>query len=244
MEALFPAASGDFTHFLLTSNLRVMKSCVEGVACVKKQALRFRLGSDLKSRTNTHLYVANGEDHRVGQVDFVGILVDGGRDDGWVDDDGVVGGRGLAAQFHAGVLRGEVDPDVFVEDEGDPDLTCRVTEEGKTFRSSFTAVAWRVRCRSPVTTLLLSWCLLSLRQRSPLLHFQDQFDIVWLDLQQILSPSSLSLRPCLFVETKPTLLTLSYPTLLLTFVWVCVCVFDHSHTLTQETDKKLTKENK
>lgn len=95
-------------------------------------------GLDLKSRVNTHLYVANGEDHRVGQVDFVGVLVDGGRDDGRVDDDRVVGGRGLAAQLHAGVLRGEVDPDVFVEDEGDPDLTCRVTGEGETVRRSVT----------------------------------------------------------------------------------------------------------
>lgn len=80
--------------------------------------------------------MANGEDNRVGQVDFVGILVDGGRDDGRVDDDGVVGGHGLTARLHAGVLRGEVDPDVFVEDEGYPDLTYRATAEGKTFRHS------------------------------------------------------------------------------------------------------------
>lgn len=73
----------------------------------------------------SHLDVADGEDDRVGQVDFVGVLVDGGRDDGRVDDDRVVGGHGLAAQLHAVVLRGQVDPDVFVEDEGYPDLTCR-----------------------------------------------------------------------------------------------------------------------
>lgn len=134
--------------------------------------------------------MANGEDHRVGQVDFVGILVDGGRDDGRVDDDRVVGGRGLAAQLHAGVLRGEVDPDVLVEDEGDADLTCRVTEEGKTLRRT-------LQCRASLTAgsraLLLARCLLSLRRRSLLLHFQDQSDIVKLDSQQILSAASLSL---------------------------------------------------
>lgn len=75
--------------------------------------------------------MADGENNRVREVDFVWVLVDGGRDDGWVDDDRVVGGHGLAAQLHAGVLRGEVDPDVFVEDEGYPDLTCRGMVEEK-----------------------------------------------------------------------------------------------------------------
>lgn len=74
--------------------------------------------------------MADGENNRIREVDFVWVLVDSGRDDGWVDDDGVVSGHGLAAQLYAGVLRGEVDPDVFVEDEGYPYLTCKGTVEG------------------------------------------------------------------------------------------------------------------
>lgn len=106
--------------------------CGKGCLCKGGQGL------DLKSRLNTHLYVADCKDNRVGQVDFVGVFVDGGRDDGRVDDDGVVGSRGLAAQFHAGVLRGEVDADVFVEDESYPDLACRGRRRGETLRRGFT----------------------------------------------------------------------------------------------------------
>lgn len=76
------------------------------------------------TETGSHLQVSDGEDHGVRQVHLVGVLVDGGRDDGRVDDDGVVGGQGVAAQLDGGVLRGQVNADVFVEDEGDPDLTC------------------------------------------------------------------------------------------------------------------------
>lgn len=86
--------------------------------------------------------MADGENNWVREVDFVWVLVDGGRDDGWVDDDGVVGGHGLAAQLHAGVLRGEVDPDVFVEDEGYPDLTCRGDGGGKGIRLPTFVVSW------------------------------------------------------------------------------------------------------
>lgn len=74
--------------------------------------------------------MSDGENDRVREVDFVRVLVDGGRDNRGVDDDRVIGGHGFAAQLHAGVLRGEVDPDVFVQDEGDPDLTCRERKLG------------------------------------------------------------------------------------------------------------------
>lgn len=102
----------------------------------KKEKHLNRINRDGCKELGDHLYVANSEDNRVRQVDFVGILVDGRCDDRRIDDDGVVGGHGLAAQLHAGVLCGEVDPDVFVEDEGYPDLTCRVTAEGETLRNS------------------------------------------------------------------------------------------------------------
>lgn len=66
----------------------------------------------------------DGEDDGVREVHFVGVFVYRGRDNGRVDDNGVIGGQRFAARLHAGVLRGKVNPDVFVEDEGDPDLTC------------------------------------------------------------------------------------------------------------------------
>lgn len=68
--------------------------------------------------------MSDGEDDGVREVHLVGVLVYGGRDDGRVDDYGVVGRQGFAAQLDGGVLRGQVNADVFVEDEGDPDLTC------------------------------------------------------------------------------------------------------------------------
>lgn len=68
--------------------------------------------------------MSEGEDDGVREVHLVGVLVDRRRDHGRVDDDGVIGGQGFAAQLDGGVLRGKVDADVFVEDEGDPDLTC------------------------------------------------------------------------------------------------------------------------
>lgn len=75
-------------------------------------------------KRGTHLQVPEGEDDGVREVHLVGVLVYRGRDDGRVDDDGVIGGQGFAAQLDGGVLRGQVNADVFVEDEGDPDLTC------------------------------------------------------------------------------------------------------------------------
>lgn len=52
-----------------------------------------------------YLEMSDGEDDRLGQVDFVGVLVDGGCDHRRVDDDRVVGGKRFASQLHAGVLR-------------------------------------------------------------------------------------------------------------------------------------------
>lgn len=47
----------------------------------------------------------DGENDGIREVDFVGVLVDGSRDDRRVDDDRVVGIHGFAAQLHAGILR-------------------------------------------------------------------------------------------------------------------------------------------
>lgn len=69
--------------------------------------------------------MSDGKNDRIRQVDFIWVLVDGGCDNRWVDDDGVIGRQGFAARLHAGVLRWKVDADVFVQDEGDPDLTCK-----------------------------------------------------------------------------------------------------------------------
>lgn len=75
-------------------------------------------------KPGNYLQVSDGEDDGVRQVHLVGVFVNGGRDDWRVDDDGVIGGQRFAAQLHAGVLRGQVAPDVFVQDEGDANLTC------------------------------------------------------------------------------------------------------------------------
>lgn len=72
--------------------------------------------------------MSDGEDDGVREVHFVRVLVDGSRDHWWVDNDGVIGGQGFTAQFYAGVLRGEVDPDVFVQDKRYPNLACKMTE--------------------------------------------------------------------------------------------------------------------
>lgn len=69
--------------------------------------------------------MSDGEDDRVREVHLVGVFVYGCCDNRRVDDYGVIGSQCLAAQLHAGVLRGEVNPDVFVEDKCDPNLTCR-----------------------------------------------------------------------------------------------------------------------
>lgn len=74
--------------------------------------------------------MSDGKYDRVRQVDFVGVLVDGSRDNRWVDDDRVIGGHGFATQLHAGILRRKVDADVFVQDERYPDLTCKRTVGG------------------------------------------------------------------------------------------------------------------
>lgn len=49
--------------------------------------------------------MSDGKNDRVGEVDFVRVLVDGSRDDRRVDNDGVIGRHGFTAQLHAGVLR-------------------------------------------------------------------------------------------------------------------------------------------
>lgn len=85
------------------------------------------LSRDTNQEAGKYLQMSDGEDDGVRQVDFVRVLVDGSRDHWRVDNDGVIGGHGLTAQFHAGVLRGEVDPDVFVQDKRDPDLACKTT---------------------------------------------------------------------------------------------------------------------
>ncbi len=70
--------------------------------------------------------MSDGENDRVREVDFVRVLVDGSRDNRRVDNDGVIGRHGFIAQLHAGVLRWKVDPDVFVQDERYPNLTCKM----------------------------------------------------------------------------------------------------------------------
>lgn len=76
--------------------------------------------------TENYLEVSDGKNDRVREVDFVSILVDGGRDNRRVDNDRVIGGHGFAAQLHAGVLGRKVDPDVLVQDERYPDLPCNM----------------------------------------------------------------------------------------------------------------------
>lgn len=73
----------------------------------------------------------DGENDRVREVYFVGILVDGSCDNGRVDNQRVIGSNGFNAQLHAGVLRRKVHANVFVQDERDPDLTCQRTFGGK-----------------------------------------------------------------------------------------------------------------
>lgn len=68
--------------------------------------------------------MSDGKDDRVREVDFIGVLVDGGSDHRRVDDDGIIGCHGIAAQLHAGVLRGQVHADVLVQHESNADLTC------------------------------------------------------------------------------------------------------------------------
>ena len=74
-----------------------------------------------------YLQVFDSEDHGLGQVNLIALFVNGRRDDRGVDDDRVIGVDGLAAQSHAGVLRGQVGAQVPVQDEGHPDLTCKDT---------------------------------------------------------------------------------------------------------------------
>lgn len=67
---------------------------------------------DIKAKTNTdvekkegYLEMSDGKNDGVGEVDFIRILVDGRRDNRRVDNDGVIGSQGFAAQLHAGVFR-------------------------------------------------------------------------------------------------------------------------------------------
>lgn len=76
-----------------------------------------------KPGVGTYRQVFDSEDDRVGQVDLGAVFADGRREDGRVDDDRVVGGQSLVAKLHAGVLRGQVGAQFFVQDEGHPDFT-------------------------------------------------------------------------------------------------------------------------
>lgn len=99
--------------------------------------------------------MSDGKYDRVRQVDFVGVLVDGSRDNRWVDDDRVIGGHGFATQLHAGILRRKVDADVFVQDERYPDLTCKRTVGGGGTVQSSTSDTWvkkMPRCQEHVDT--------------------------------------------------------------------------------------------
>lgn len=67
--------------------------------------------------------MSDGKNDRVREVDFVRVLVDGSRDNRRVDDDRIIGSHGFIAQLHAGIFRWKVDSDVFVQDEGYPNLS-------------------------------------------------------------------------------------------------------------------------
>lgn len=73
--------------------------------------------------------MSDGKNNRVREVDFIWVLVDGSRDNRRVDNDGVIRGHGFTAELHAGVLRWKVDANVFVQDEGNPNLTCNRSVE-------------------------------------------------------------------------------------------------------------------
>lgn len=90
----------------------------------------------------------DGKNDRVREVDFVRVFVDGSRDNRWVDNDRVIGGHGFTARLHAGVLRREVDPDVFVQDERYPNLTCKraVGESVQSSRSDKENTTWPKVC--------------------------------------------------------------------------------------------------
>lgn len=84
----------------------------------------------------------DGKNDRVREVDFVRVLVDGRRDNRRVDDDRVIGSHGFTAQLHAGVLRWQVHPDVFVQDERYPNLPCK-RMIGKSVESSTSDSQWK-----------------------------------------------------------------------------------------------------
>lgn len=63
------------------------------------------ISTETQKETGNYLQMPDGKNHRVREVDFVRVLVDGGRDDRGVDNDRVIGRHGFAAQLHAGVLR-------------------------------------------------------------------------------------------------------------------------------------------
>lgn len=95
---------------------------------ILKQKQTHTDGQEEKKKKEEYLQMSDGKDDGVGEVDFIGVLVDGRRDNRRVDNDGVIGSQGFAAQLHAGVLRWQVVPDVFVQDECNPNLTCKKTQ--------------------------------------------------------------------------------------------------------------------
>lgn len=74
-----------------------------------------------------YLQVFDSEDHGLRQVNLIALLVNGCCDDRGVDDNRVIRVDRLAAQSDAGVLCGQVGPQVPVQDKGHPDLTCKGT---------------------------------------------------------------------------------------------------------------------
>lgn len=69
--------------------------------------------------------MSDGENNRIWEVNFVGVLVNSGGDDWGVDDDRVVGCHCVISQLHAGIVRRQVAAYVFVQDKGNADLTCK-----------------------------------------------------------------------------------------------------------------------
>lgn len=71
----------------------------------------------------TYLYVLECEYDWVGQVHFVAIFVDGSSYNRWVDNDCVVSVKSLVAEFHAGIFRGKVQSQMFIEYKCHANLT-------------------------------------------------------------------------------------------------------------------------
>ena len=75
---------------------------------------------------SAHLQVGHGEDDRVHEKDSTGLLVDGRRDDLRIHHQGGAAWATctcFACQLHCGVLGGQEETQVVVEDENDFDYT-------------------------------------------------------------------------------------------------------------------------